>query len=139
MAAAEVLGQEFLIGDGTVVLEDEIVEADTIVQLQLVSDIPFVLCIEANLVEGNLRDRLLIAVVTRCQYYGSRSSTIHEVLHRGIAVVARTLAHIGIDGALVLKVESGRELVGTHIVGEVVVDGQNLVLHAVVIGEELIA
>ena len=54
MATTEVNSIEFVVTDCSFILEDQIVEADTIVDLEFLSDVPVVLHVESNLVEYNL-------------------------------------------------------------------------------------
>ena len=54
MTASEVNGIQLVVADCSVILENQIVETDTIVELEFVGNVPVVLYIESNLVEDNL-------------------------------------------------------------------------------------
>lgn len=61
-----------------------------------------------------------------------------EIFQTVIAVISRTVTHIGVVGKLVLIAKTCRQLVVTGEEGEVIGNVRNLVLHTVVVGEQLV-
>ena len=63
-----------------VVVEYDVVEADTTGQLEVVEHVPLILEINAVLSEFNLCCRILLAVVTVSKSYGLRCGSVEEVV-----------------------------------------------------------
>ena len=126
------------VGHQVVVVEEQGIETQAIGQLQVVEDVPVVLQIEAQLVVLHAGSRLFLAIVTIGQTDDLRRCTVEEVLHREVAIVARTVTHILVVGHLVFVAQTAHNLVGTHIVGDVVLHVPDSVVNGVVPGEELV-
>ena len=108
-----------------------VVEADASSNLQVVAGIPLVLQVETVLIEADGRGRHRCTVEAVGKGHAHGGCTVHEVFHAGIAVVTSTHNQITVFGLLVLKANTSHEFVLTEIVGEVIVDGEHLVAHAV--------
>ena len=139
VAAAEVQVIDGVVAHQVVVVEGDHVETDTARQFQVLQDVPLVLCIQAILVEHHFSIRVGLAVVAVGQTYSLGSRTVQEVVQRTVAVITRTATHVGVVGQLVLVAEARGDLVLAGIVGKVVGHGEHLVLHAVVVREQLVA
>ena len=63
-----------------VVVEDDVVEADTTSKLEVVEHVPLILEINAVLSELDLCCRILLAVVTVSKSYCLRSGSVEEVV-----------------------------------------------------------
>ena len=138
LTIAELNVIDCIVTSKVIIVESQVIKTDTIGELQFVSDIPLILRIEAQLIEGNLSIRIALAIETVCNGERLRTGLVQEVLNAVVAIVTRTITHIGIICHLVLEVETSGNLVGGEIEGEVVSDAGNLVLHTVVIGEKLV-
>ena len=73
--------QNGIVGQQVVVVEHQLFETQTVGQLQLVGDVPLVLCIKAHLVIGNTGSGLVLAVVTIGQGNNLRCCTCEEIVH----------------------------------------------------------
>ena len=138
-ATVEVDVVDGIVAHDVVVVVGDIVEADAARNLQIAQGVPLILHIEAILVAVHLGSGILVAEIAVGEGHRLRGCAAEEIVERAVAVVAGTVAHVGVEGHLVLEVETGGEFVGTQVVGEVFVDGKHLVLHSVFPGEELIA
>ena len=107
-------------------------------QFEAVGDVPFVLQEEAGLDEGYFRSRILIAVIAVGQTESNGRITSLEVVKRGILIVARTIAHVGVDGLLILHVQTADETVRTDGPGEMVLQVEDVILRSGGPGKELV-
>ena len=139
VATAEVEVIDGVVAHQVVAVEGDHVKADTARQFQVLQDVPFVLGIKAVLVEHHFSVRVGLAAVAVSQTYSLGSRTVQEVVQRTVAVITRTATHVGVVGQLVLVAEARGDLVLAGIVGKVVGHGEHLVLHAVVVREQLVA
>ena len=133
---------EFLdgsVGEQVVVVEEDTVETDTCRHFQTVGGVPLILHIGTQLVELHTGSGLgLIAVaVGETNHLGS--GLVEEVIDALVAVIAGTVAHIGIVGHLVLIAQTTHQLVVAVVVGHVILHVPNRVVNGIVVGEELIA
>ena len=138
----EVVCEDGCVGSDIAIIKNEIVETHAIGELELVVHVPLVLQIEADLVEGDLCVRIEFSVpaVSDGEGFGRAVEDIDDggLVGPGITVVAGAVTHVSVIGELVLIVESSDELVISHEVGHVILDGPDLVVDTVVPGEQLI-
>ena len=137
MTTAEVEILDSVVRDDIILVEHQVIEADTRRELEVVADVPLILQVQAELVEGDVRGSLT-TVVTIVDSHSLRSSTVQEVIDRTITIVSRTTAQITVVGGLVLEVESCRDLVLGQVVSEVIRHGGDLVGHTVQVREQLV-
>ena len=138
LTVAELNGVDGLIGSEVVVVERQIVETDTIGEFQLVGDVPLILSIEAQLIEGDLSVRIVLAVEAVGDGERLRTSLIQEVLDAVVTIVTCTVTHVGIVGELMLEAQSGSDLVSSQIEREVISNACDLVLYTIIICKELV-
>ena len=127
-----------LVSQQVFVVEEQTIDTQTVSQLELIVHIPVILDIGTGTVELYAGSRLRLTVVTISQTDDFRCSTIHEILHAGIAVVTCTVTHILVVGHLMLEGDTTHDLMGTQIIGQVVLDVPNGIVNGVVPCEELI-
>ena len=143
MTAVVVEVVDGLIGHQVAIVEEQSVEANAIRELELIVDVPVVLSIDAELVELHAGGRSGLAIVAIGEAEHLRS-LIEELvdghaLFPVVAIVTRTVTHVLVVGHLVLEGDTTHDLVVAKIVGQVVLDVPNGVVHGVVPCEELIA
>ena len=90
------------------------------------------------MVVGDFTARVLFSVVTDSEGKAQRTVSSKEVLNAGETIVTSTITHVGIAGSLAFPVDTGSNLMVARVVGQVVGGIEHLVLHTVVVGEELV-
>ena len=138
-----------LVGHQVVVVEEQTIETQTIGQFQIVEDVPVVLHIEAQFVELYAGSRIGLAVVTVGQGHdlrlaakeqgGVQYAVLPHIVCSVEAVVTRTITHIHVVCHLVLETDTGSNLVRIHIIGGIILDVPDGVVHSVVPGKQFIA
>ena len=136
MLAAEVELVGLVVGHDVLVVERQVVQAETGGELEAVVHGPFVLDIGADLGETDLRGRILVPVEAPVESHLDRGVARHEVAHAGEPEHAGTVTHVRVQGHLGLHVGTGGHLVGAQVHGDVVLDVQHRVLDLVPVGEE---
>ena len=133
-------GEDGVVRDDVAVIEEEVVDTQAGGQLEAVGGVPLVLHIEAGLVVHHAAGRVVAhqVLVTVGEVHRLRGGTGHEVLQGVVAVVTGTVAQVGVVSHLVLVGEASGDLVGAGIVGEVILDVDDVVVVTVLPGEELV-
>ena len=137
-----------LIGHQVFIVEEQTVETQTIGELQVVEDVPVILQIETELIELYTSSRISLAIVTVGQSHDLRCaveerSRIQDAVHPHIvgsivAIVTSTVTHIHIVGHLVLKADTGSQLMRIHIISHIVLNVPDRIVDSVVVGKQLI-
>ena len=136
--AAEVEVIDGLVLHDVVVVVEDGVETDAGSQLEPVGDVPLILGIHAELGELDTGGRGLVAAVTIGKGNSLRRFPIQEVIEGAEAVVTGAFTHVSVIGELVLEAGACGQLVGTGIIGDVVLDVEDAVVDTVVPGEEFV-
>ena len=137
-----------LIGHQVFIVEEQTVETQTIGELQVVEDVPVILQIETELIELYTSSRIRLTIVTVGQSHDLRCaveerSRIQDTVHPHIvgsivAIVTSTVTHIHIVGHLVLKADTGSQLMRIHIISHIVLNVPDRIVDSVVVGKQLI-
>ena len=90
------------------------------------------------MVVSDFTARILFTIVTDTEGKAHRHGTIQEVLSTGEAIVTCSVTHVRVTGGLAFPVETGSDLMVARVVGHVIGGIEDLVLHTVVVGEELV-
>ena len=128
-----------VVGHNIGLVEGKVVEAYAIGKLELVVDVPLILCIESDLVEVNPCCGLFLSVEAPVECHLYRSLSCIEIAQAGKTVGTGAVTHVGVECHLGLEADTCGDLVVSHVVGNIVLDVQSCVLNIVAIGEELIS
>ena len=128
-----------VVGHQVAVAEEETVQTQTCGELEVVGSIPFLLAVDAKLVEAHAGGRGLLAIVAVGQTNHLGCSTVDKVIHAAVAIVTGTVAHVLVVSHLILVADTSHKLMVAVVVGNVVLDVEDSIVHGIVPGEELIA
>ena len=139
MASAVVEIVDGFVGHEVSIVKEESVKTQSIGKLEVLGGVPLVLCIDAGLVEGYSCLGVVVASIAVGQAYHLGCSSVDEVIHAAIAVVAGTVTHVLVVGHLVLVGYSAGDLMTAGGVDELVLEVEDIVVHGIVVAEQLVA
>ena len=137
MHAVEVQIVDSLIAHN-IIQEAEIIHTYTGGQFKVIAYVPFILQINTQLTEFHVRRRFCITIVPISQGKRFRCSFILEILEAGIAIISGSVTHIRVPRFLTFVADTCRQFMSSQVIGEVIHNSHNCILHQVVIGKQLV-
>ena len=127
-----------LIGHQVAVYEEESIQTKAVGEFEPLCGVPFILCIDASLVEGYPCSWFCLTTVSIGKAHHFGSGSVDEVIHTAVSVIACTVAHVLVVGHLVLIGHSASNLVTSHRVDEFVLDIEDVVMYSIVVGKQFV-